>query len=235
MNGHVNRENQPLCAERGVPVLAHLSKKPATADRRWHVDPTSRHPYRYWDGRTWRRHVVGNGAFSTESRIKTTPRSTEGVRISGCLHSGKLRAEQTGSLGRPVLPDYARDRAKTRGAAHFRGSAAPLGSGTNPVLADALATTRPRLRTPAQPWSNGHDRPHGTTPGAPTRTTALATGPSPVNPLPNTFLDVVCGGCSQAHSINWPKGRARRACITRPSLRTFKAAGAAGYGAVRGF
>jgi hypothetical protein len=31
--------------------------------------------------------VVGNGAFSTESRIKTTPRSTEGVRISGCLQS----------------------------------------------------------------------------------------------------------------------------------------------------
>ena len=59
------------------PVLAHLSRKPATADGRWHVDPTSSHQYRYWDGRTWRRHVVGNGAFSTESRIKTTPPSTE--------------------------------------------------------------------------------------------------------------------------------------------------------------
>ena len=32
-----------------------------------------------------------------------------------------------------------------------------------------------------------HDRPHGTTPGAPARTTALATGPCPVNPFPNTF------------------------------------------------
>ena len=44
------------------------------------------------------------------------------------------------------------DRAETRGAAHFRGSAAPLGGGTNPVLAGALATTRPRLRTPAHPF-----------------------------------------------------------------------------------
>ena len=83
------------------------------------------------------------------------------------------------------------DRAETRGAAHFRGSAAPLGGGTNPVLAGALATTRPRLRTPAHPFRShgqmGHDRPHGTTPGAPARTTALATGPCPVNPFPNTF------------------------------------------------
>ena len=80
MNGHVNREHQRFCGECGVPVLAHLSRKPATADGRWHVDPTPRHQYRYWDGRTWRRHVVGNGAFSTESRIKTTPRSTEARR-----------------------------------------------------------------------------------------------------------------------------------------------------------
>jgi transposase len=66
------------------------------------------------------------------------------------------------------------------------------GGGTNPVLADVLATTRPRPRTPAHPFRShgqmGHDRrPHGTTPGAPTRTTALATGPCPVNPFPNTF------------------------------------------------
>ena len=77
-----------------------------------------------------------------------------------------------------------------RGSALSR-SAAPLGGGTNPVLAGALATTRPRLRTPAHPFRShgqmGHDRPHGTTPGAPARTTALATGPCPVNPFPNTF------------------------------------------------
>jgi hypothetical protein len=46
-------------------------------DGRWHVDPTSRHQYRYSDGRTWRRHVVDNGAFNIASRIKTMPRSAE--------------------------------------------------------------------------------------------------------------------------------------------------------------
>ncbi|MFY2858606.1 transposase [Mycobacterium sp. THU-M104] len=72
---------------------------------------------------------------------------------------------------------------ETRGAAHFRGSAAPLGGGTNAVLAGALAPTRPRLRTPSRPFRNpgqmGHDRPHGTTSGAPTRTAAAATGTPP--------------------------------------------------------
>ena len=47
----------------------------------------------------------------------------------------------------------------------------------------------------------GHDRPHGTTPGAPARTTALATGPCPVNPFPNTFLDGINDASAHVRSV----------------------------------
>ena len=92
--------------------------------------------------------------------------------------------------GSPGTAGSCSDRAETRGAAHFRGSAAPLGGGTNPVLAGALATTRPRLRRlPTHSEAMVKWAMIGLMARRlrPARTTALATGPCPVNPFPNTF------------------------------------------------
>ena len=77
---------------------------------------------------------------ATAGAASSTARDGDAVDRAGL---GRRATRASCCLGRPVLPDRARDRAETR-AAHFRGSAAPWWW-TNPVLL-ALATTRPRLQ-----------------------------------------------------------------------------------------
>lgn len=71
MHGHTNEDVNRFCGQCSAPLTAPV---PATSKfARWSVDPTARHQYRYWDGRTWTEHVVDNGDFHVDSAPTSEP------------------------------------------------------------------------------------------------------------------------------------------------------------------